>query len=240
VLPVLAEHNLLGLTWPSGQPRYRMLEPIRQFGIARLDGQDEPVFVRHLAWCRAQIAAVRSGDDPAGIRAIADDARAALARATGGPDAEAAELAGELGLALFRDGSLREAQTRLQQAAELRDDGRGAAAALAHAAAIARCRVRGPDALRLDLMAAERAGAHVDAALALTRAAETITRFSGMFGAPPTQASDELIDRARSLAPHDRHVAAGIAIATLAYANPAGRPIAEASRAAPAAGADGW
>jgi hypothetical protein len=39
---------------------------------------------------------------------------------------------------------------------------------------------------------AERAGAHVDAALALTRAAETITRFSGMFGTPPTQASDEL------------------------------------------------
>jgi predicted ATPase len=234
-LPVLAEHNLLGLTWPSGQPRYRMLEPIRQFGIARLDSQDEPVFARHRAWCRADIAAVRSSDDPAGIRAIADDARAALARVTSGPDAEAAELAGELGLALFRDGSLREAQTRLQQAAELRDDGRGAAAALAHAAAIARCRVRGPDALRLDLMAAERAeraGAHVDAALALTRAAETITRFSGMFGAPPTQASDELIDRARSLAPHDPHVAAGIAIATLAYANPAGRPIAEASRAA--------
>ena len=233
-LPVLAEHNLLSLSWPGGQPRYRMLEPIRQFGIARLDSQDELVFARHLAWCWVDIASVRNGDDPTGSARIADDARAALGGRRG-PRRRGRPTWPQSSASRCPGWSLREAQARLEQAAELDEDGRRAASALAHAAAIARCRVSGPDALRLDLMAAERAdraGAHVDVALALTRAAETINRFSGMFGAPPTEASDDLIVRARSLAPHDAHVAAGIAIATLAYANPEGLPIAEASRAA--------
>ena len=47
----LVEHNLLAASTTSGRLRYRMLEPVRQYALARLAGSDQVANGRHLASC---------------------------------------------------------------------------------------------------------------------------------------------------------------------------------------------
>jgi hypothetical protein len=236
----LSEHNLLTIAAPAGPAlMYRMLEPIRQYGLAGMGAGDLPAYARHLAWCLRRADAALSGDRGSDhlipdARLIADDARAALAWAAH-PDhrpAEAPALARRFGLLLYRDGTIREAQERMEQAAALTADGPQASADLARAAAIAKCRVSGPEALRLELAAARRATDPRDRARALGRAAELLNRFPGMFAEPSAQSADDLIRQAGQLAASDPYTAAVIAVATASYAATSGAPTKARAQAA--------
>ena len=69
--------------------------------------------------------------------------------------------------------------------------------------------------MRLELAAADchrSAGQQTAAALALARAAELLTRFSGMFAAADESLAEQLLDQARSLAPLDDLVSAAITV----------------------------
>jgi predicted ATPase/DNA-binding CsgD family transcriptional regulator len=210
----LVEHSLLTATaQPDGRLTYRFLEPVRQYGQSRMTAVERPAFQRHLEWCLVMITVAATP-----LPQLADDVRAALAwaTATNPVPAQAHALGRAFGLLLFRSGLLREAQQRLGDAADLASDPTAAAMALADAAAVAKCRVRGTEALRLEVGAAERAAAGDAgrlAALALARAAELLTRFAGMFADPDENLADELLVRAAAAAPHDRQAAAAIAVA---------------------------
>jgi predicted ATPase/DNA-binding CsgD family transcriptional regulator len=230
----LVEHNLLAVSPVAGHSRYRMLEPVRQYALGRLAEDGGTAYARHLDRCLRSATAVLTSADPdgdGGVRRIADDIRAALGRAAhpdGSRHEKASALARTFGLLLYRDGGLAEAQRRLEQAAAFERDGGIAVIDLARAAALAKCRLLGEDALRLELAAAERARAGGDsrtAAGALARAAELIARFPGMFAAEPAASTSEhLAAEARRLAGGDARVAAEVAVAAAAYAAPAGAP----------------
>ena len=197
----LSEHNLLTFSLAGPALIYGMLEPIRQYGLAGMGAGDEPAYARHLTWCLRQAEAALSAGR--GGRLIADDARAALAWAARleHPPAAAPALARQFGLLLYRDGTIREAQQRLEQAAALTADGTQASADLARAAAIAKCRVSGAEALRLELASAGRAAGPRDRARALGRAAELLNRFPGMFAEPSAHSADDLAGQASRLRP---------------------------------------
>jgi predicted ATPase/DNA-binding CsgD family transcriptional regulator len=214
----LADHNLLTTSaMVHGQLRYRLLEPIRQYGLARMTAQDLPAFGQHLRWClRAIDAFLRAGEIDV-LPELAGDARAALRWALGQevPDSAAHALARSLGLLLFRTGHLAEAQLRMEQAAGLAGDPQEAAERFGEAAAVAKCRVQGEDALRLELAAADchrRAGQQSAAALALARAAELLTRFSGMFAETDESFAEQLLTEARSLAPLVHLISAAVTV----------------------------
>jgi predicted ATPase/DNA-binding CsgD family transcriptional regulator len=215
----LTEHNLLSATPSEGGLLHRMLEPVRQYGIARMTVEDQQAFGHHAAWVTQRLESLE-------LPGISDDARAALARALVDPrtDPVTHELARRFGRSLFRAGSLREAQLRMEQAAMFVVDG---SADLADAAAVAKCRVDGADAFRLELLAADCARDPVAAALAIARAAEMLTRFPGMFGQLPERSAASLLDEARELAPADARVAAGIAVAQAGYLSTDPRPAPE-------------
>jgi tetratricopeptide (TPR) repeat protein len=217
-LAQLADHSLLDARATGTRLHYRMLEPVRQYAISHLTEQDKAVFNRHLAWCREQAELALADDSDDVSIAFADDARAALARAAAAatPDAVAvAHLARALGLVLFRSGSLREAQERLEQAASFSPE-RDSARDLSDAAAVAHCRQLGEEALRLKLKAAERHGAAGDPdayAVALAGASEYVGRFEGMFAATPVATGPDLLDRARESATGDLQTQAAITLA---------------------------
>jgi tetratricopeptide (TPR) repeat protein len=221
----LAEHNLLGTTASDGRLRFRMLEPVRQYALARMDAADEPAYGHHLTWCLRVSTALVEGYADDEVWAVADDVRAALrwASAQTGERAAAAALARTFGLLLYRHGDLLEAQQRLDEAAAFEPDGRAGARDLARAAAVAKCRVAGGDALRLELAAAARASDAGDDALgaqALARAVELLSRFPGMFADPPApEAATDLADSARRRAGDDPLVSATLAVATAGYAS---------------------
>ena len=120
----------------------------------------------------------------------------------------------------------------MEQAAALTADGAQASADLARAAAIAKCRVSGAEALRLELAAARRATGPLDRARALGRAAELLNRFPGMFAEPSAQSADDLVRQASRLAAVDPHTAAVIAVATASYAATSGAPTMASAQAA--------
>jgi predicted ATPase/DNA-binding CsgD family transcriptional regulator len=221
-LRTLVEHNLVATTTTStGELVFRLLEPVRQYGLARMSQADMPAFTHHLLWCLAMVESAVAGDEIQGMDRVVDDVRFALAREVGQdlPHPAAHALARAFGLVLFRWGRLREAQQRMEQAADLTADDREAVTDLATAAAVAKCRVLGSEALRLELDAAARAraaGANVAAALALVRAAELLHRFPGMFAAPDIGAAASFLEQAHELAPDDHHVQVA---ATVAAAN---------------------
>lgn len=212
----LADHSLIAAAPTSAGPLvYRLLEPVRQYGLARMTAADLPALTHHLRWCRKAVD--RLLDQPEGVDRVAADVRAALgwAAAQARPDVEAPALARGFGLLMFRTGHLPEAQQRLEQAAGLAADFGQAAADFGQAAAVAKCRVLGEEALRLELAAvasAESGGDAQAAALALVRSAELHTRFSGMFARVDEAAGQRLMDRARSLAPADALVDAAITV----------------------------
>jgi predicted ATPase/DNA-binding CsgD family transcriptional regulator len=215
----LTEHSLLAATPSGGRLVHRMLEPVRQYGVARMTVEDRQAFDHHAVWVVDRLDSIE-------LPVISDDARAALARALDAPTADPVvhELARRFGRSLFRAGNLREAQLRMEQAAMFVVDG---CADLADAAAVAKCRVDGADAFRLELLSADRALDPVAAALATARAAEMLTRFPGMFGQLPERSAASLLDEARALAPVDARVAAGIAVAQAGYMSTDPRPARE-------------
>jgi non-specific serine/threonine protein kinase len=94
----LVEHSLLQLTATAAPTRYRLLEPVRQYGVERLaeSGEVEAVAMRHAAWFHALARQAMEGErdeDQRGwlrrLDACWDDLRAALVW-FGGHDSSAA------------------------------------------------------------------------------------------------------------------------------------------------------
>ncbi|MDQ2748705.1 MAG: LuxR C-terminal-related transcriptional regulator [Actinomycetota bacterium] len=215
----LADQSLLAPLSGLRDRRWRLLEPVRQFGLAQHVTEDLAAYPAHFAWVRRRLETVR--DDSAGpgrdwytdLDEVADDARAALGWAARQPgrDDEAGDLAYVLATVLFRSGRAREAQQRFEQAAELATHPASVLARLADAAAVAKCQVRGEDAARLEQAAIDVARKHDDPdALARTlgAAAETIVRFAGMFANPPIAAADAMRQEMRDLCSSDPTVQA--------------------------------
>ena len=172
----LAEHSLL-VTAPGERTRHRVLDSIRQYGLARMaeapapDGSDGPdelsvVRRRHHAWATAVVEALdRRADVPLGealARAsefaawrddfdrVADDARAALVWAHHADlRLETFTLAEVLASACFTRGLLGESQRRYEQAVEHAPSPVVAAEVEMEAAGAASSRHVGNDALRL-------------------------------------------------------------------------------------------
>ena len=202
------------------------------------DGDGHGARRRHLAWCLAEAAALDRAA-PAGpgwqeaFDAAADEFRAALGwsaalpaeadvalrahaalRAGAALRADAGRLAATLSGLLFARGRLREAQQRYEQAAALAGDAAAEAWALECAAATAKIRTAGEEALRLDRAAAAaylRASEPVAASVALARCAEHVNRFAGMYvGLPGRGTAGGLLADARALASGDPRAVAAI------------------------------
>jgi predicted ATPase/DNA-binding CsgD family transcriptional regulator len=178
----LADQSLL---LPAADARWRMLEPVRQFVLAR--GPTGGSYAAHAAWARSlatQMLASEGTDRSTAVDPAVDELRGALAWLTAeGHRSEAAELAHDLATLLFRSGRLREAQDRFEQSAGLAEDPRLRGAWLAEAAEVAKCRTLGDAAHRLELeaVAVLRDAAPEDVGPVARRAAETVSRFEGMF-----------------------------------------------------------
>ncbi len=223
----LAEHSLLVPVASAGGTRYHALEPVRQFAAARLDAEaegDGGAYRRHLGWCLTEATGLDRADpaEPewqAAFDAAADEFRAALGWSAALPaqQADAGRLAATLSGLLFTRGRLREAQQRYEQAAALAGDPAAAARALECAAATAKIRTAGDEALRLDRAAAAaylRAGDSAAASVAFARCAEHVSRFAGMYaGLPAASTAGGLLADARARAGDDPRAAAAIASA---------------------------
>ncbi len=207
----LTDHNLLVALPGADGIRYRPVETVRQYGSHHLAADDHETRTRHLRWCLS--AAAQLDDDHhvedaysgrALLGVLVDDLRTTLGWSAQRPDGrdDAHLVALCLAGLLFRQGRLGEAQQRYEQAAGLACDDLARATALTQAAAVAKCRFIGNDALCLDRAAAEAlltAGDHVAAAVAFARAAELIARFRGMFAdLPPPQTRQTLLAAARA------------------------------------------
>jgi hypothetical protein len=237
----LAEHSLLVLVTGAEGTSYHALEPVRQFAMTRLDAAaDDQARSRHLAWCLST-AAELDGADPAApgwpraFDAAADECRAALGWAAGppGPHAGAYQLAATFSGLLFARGRLREAQQRYEQAAALAAGPASAAYALECAAATAKIRTVGAEALRLDRAAAAaflQAGDGAAASVAFARSAEQIDRFAGIFAdLPAAGTAGLLLAEARRHAGGDLRAAAAVGAAEAQVAGLSGPHAAEAA-----------
>ncbi|HEX6234196.1 MAG TPA: LuxR C-terminal-related transcriptional regulator [Jiangellaceae bacterium] len=220
----LTEQSLLIAADTAGGTRYRALETIRQYALAKLAdaGEVDDTRSKHLQWCRA-VAAKLGADDRmdrgtwrSRFEEIADDMRAALSWSSARPElrAEAHALAGDLAALAFTRGLAGEAQQRYEQAAELAPTPIARAAGLRLAYVAAAGRLDGDAALRLGLLAAEAALAHGDSAGAaydFAQAALVMCRSSGSLSTPRSlEEADELIARARELTGDDAAARAAV------------------------------
>ena len=219
----LVDHQLVvASTFADGSTGFRFLEPVRQYAAARMTLDDLPARRRHLQWCAVELQRLASeadGDEVAvALAGVAEDVRAALgwAMAESSPPSETHSVARTFGLALFRAGSLREAQSRLESAAAVASDPEVACQNLRDAAAVAKCRVLGDAAVALESDAAEVAetgGCYEPAALALIGKAEMMVRFPGMLAEEPDEAvADRLLARAGTLAPDSQMVRTSVEV----------------------------
>lgn len=204
-IATLCEHSLLQVEDHESQTYYRALEAVREFGRRQLsDAEASELALRHARW------AVDDGS--------AAEQRSAAEWST--RTAGQAELAHELWHSLagrcFREGRLRDAQAAYERDADI-TTAVDRARALVDAAAVARCRVLGEEATRLDLLAVDAlldADEATSAAEALARIADHAVRFVGMFADPLAAADvDSLLDRAHSLAGTDPVANAALAVA---------------------------
>ncbi|TDD70424.1 ATPase [Jiangella aurantiaca] len=209
VLAALADDSLLVPVAGGDGTRYQALETIRQYGAELLiaAGEETAVYAAHLRWSvregTALLAADAAAPDWRGrFDLLADDLRAAVARAAPAPPSpavhgapptsRAAEAASLLGRLCHRRGLPAEAQRRFEQAAALAPDDAGKAAQLRLAAGSARSRLAGDDALRLHLAAAEAAERARDTVLAARQyahAAELMHRSAGILAEVPPAAA---------------------------------------------------
>jgi predicted ATPase/DNA-binding CsgD family transcriptional regulator len=215
----LSDHSLLVVMADAGGTRYRMLETIREYGTERMTqaGDDRQVLGRHLDWCLATAARLRSDvETGAAFDEAADDLRAGLGWATGEPHrrADAHELAVDLAQLTFARGMPSEAERRYEEAATLAADKIEACQDLHYAATIAWGRLAGNEAIalyRAAAAAARDAGDPRRAAVELASAAELINRALGtMSELPPPSEKDALLAEARALAGGDARVEAAL------------------------------
>ena len=226
-LATLVDCSLLdALRTPDGT-RYRALETIRQYGAELLEAEGETTAVRsaHLRWCilHAEQLPVEPQDDERWIRevdALADEARAALAREL--PDADrqgAFRLAERIARLVFARGAPAEAQRRFEQAAALAADPATRGRVLVAAAGAAEARQFGAPSIRLRGEAArafQEAGQDALAAVELAREAEGIVRFPGIITPrPEPEAALPLLEEARALAGDDPGALARIEVARI-------------------------
>jgi hypothetical protein len=190
----LAQHSLLEPTATTTRVRYRTLEAVRQFGIEQLSTEgDRTAQERHLNWCARRVADLDRTEYELGwsaeVDAIADEVRATLASIGNTREVPAAhDLARQLADLLFDRGRTTDSQNMFEYAASLADSETIEAADLTLAAAVAKCRVAGPDAFRLEQLATDKALAGGDIDLAVRCLASSIgliARFQGMFDDPP-------------------------------------------------------
>ena len=188
----LVDHHLV---IPQPDQRWRILEPIRQFALARAPTS---AYAAHAAWVTTAAKATGSGGD-VDLEPLLDELRAAVVWLIDALPVEAAEPAHQLAITLFKAGHLREAQDRFVRAAQVTDDPCMSAAWLCEAAEIAKCRTLGDAAHRLEVQAVEllleRAPARVGPVA--RRAAETPVRFEGLCERRPDPA---VIEHLSSLA----------------------------------------
>lgn len=190
----LARHSLLEPAATTTRMRYRTLEAVRQFGVEQLSAEgDRTAQERHLNWCASRVADLDRAEYESGwsteVDAIADEVQATLASMGNNREAPAAhDLARQLAELLFDRGRTTDSQDMFEYAASLADSEPIEAADLTLAAAVAKCRVVGPDALRLERLATDKAlaGGDIDFAVrCLASSARLIVRFQGMFDDPP-------------------------------------------------------
>ena len=237
----LAEHSLLVPVTDGTGISYHALEPVRQFALSQLDADvGQLARTRHLDWCLGAATGLEGADPTAPawhrvVDAATDEFRVALGWAAGLPALRpgAHQLAATFSGLLFARGRLREAQQRYEQAAGLAADPAAAAASLECAAAVAKIRTIGGEALRLDRAAAAaylQAGDGAAASVAFARCAEHIERFAGMLAdRPAAGTAGLLLAEARRHAGGDPRAAAAI---SSAEAQGAGLPGARAAEGA--------
>ena len=212
----LCDHSLLRANPGPDGTRYRMLEPVRQLASRLLDPEEADALGRaHTEWARATLDTLAAEDHTSDawcrrVDADLDDIRGAVVREIAA-DRDAHTLAAELARVLFIRGRLRDAQAVAERAAC------GCGPLYTTAAAIAKCRVAGEDAARLEREAAEAflaAGEPVNAALALARLAEVGSRWAGMSAdEAPESTTEALLQRARTLAAEDPQALSTINVA---------------------------
>ncbi|GIH15997.1 ATP-binding protein [Rugosimonospora africana] len=214
----------------TGHARWRLLETVRVFAAdeLRTEGEWEAVRRRHLHWAagtasRLGLTQVGSGGTDSGWRdefdLVVDDLRAALTYCPQQTDASAHRLARTLGALTYARRFLNESSAHYRRAAALAPDAAQAAADLDHAAAgvlmTTNLGVRAAPVLVEAADRARQAGDGTAEAIALGRAVEVITRFSG--GLPvdtePQWRKDLLARAAGAGNPADPRVAAQLAIA---------------------------
>lgn len=206
----LAEHSLL-LVAPGTPTRYRALEAIRQFGAEQLaqSGRGDAVAACHQQWCATTLAALaqQPRDDAwcERIDRVADEVRAALARAAAGRRGPAAAgLAEQFAGQVLLRGRPHESQRCYEQAAQLAVGDEEQARLLRLAAGAAASRLVGNDAVRLLREAADHALAAGDrsaAAADLAWIAVFLAWAPGIMAVlPPQDACDAYLARSRSLA----------------------------------------
>jgi predicted ATPase/DNA-binding CsgD family transcriptional regulator len=170
----------------TGPGRWRLLDPVRAYGLERLAdaGEAEAVGRRHLEWAAVTAAALeaRIPDEwEPDFDDVADDLRAALAGTEAVPDPTAHRLAGSLAHLTFARGPFVEARAHYRAAADRASDAVAAGRDLRAAAEAAVIVSDGPAAFGLLLDAAERArvaGAGNARAAALARAVITAVRYN--------------------------------------------------------------
>lgn len=214
----LAQQSLIESKAAEAGMRYRLLETVRQYGVAQLRAtSDNAAAQRHLDWCAHAVAELERDEDGftwiADVDAITEEVNGALTATAGAGAGAGAEeqvashaLARQLAGLLFRRGRVTDSQNAFERAAGLADSANLEAADLALAAATATCRVAGPDALELGQRAAHKALACGDVDLAvrsIARSAELIGRFAGMFDdPPPLERAQQLLEDAKAYSAH--------------------------------------
>ncbi len=141
-IAVLLDSSLLRLEpGPGGEPRYRMLETVREYGLEQLESHDEEQTAReaHAAFCLAfaeRAAPVLLGGNPSAwldrLAGDHDNMRAAIDwLCAGDTPQECLRLAGACAWYWYRRGHVREGRERLARA--IADAGPEPTAALGHA-----------------------------------------------------------------------------------------------------------
>jgi predicted ATPase len=204
--------------------RWRMLETVRTYALERLAASAEEALTRdrHLRWAAAAATELEeqaaAGDDwRPGFDLIADDLRAALARAAGPHDA-VHRLARSLGHLTYARRFLAEACTHYETAAARAPDPSRAAADFEAAANISLATGRGDLAFALLRLAAEQASATGEDSTRSALLAHAVTvadRFPALFSDQvPHSQLRQLLQAAGDAAPAaDVKVAAALAIA---------------------------
>ncbi|HET9142037.1 ATP-binding protein [Actinophytocola sp.] len=209
----LADKSLLVHRRDGGQSRWRLLETVRAYALAKLDeaGEESATRARHLAWaCATAERLERSIEEGRPWRdefdAVADDLRAALTTAPAGPGPQDAHRLGRaLGHLSYARGFMVEGQAHYETTATRAPHPGQAAADLRLAADVALANMRADEAFDLLVAAAERAAAAGDdsaRAIALAFAVVVADRAPADFPEEiPHQRLCELLAIATGIAP---------------------------------------